>query len=215
MENLIKIISELRAPKDMKNSFGGFKYRNAEGILESVKPLLEKYNCLLTVTSDVFQVGDRYYIKAIATITDGEHTYSATACAREQEEKKGMDAAQVTGATLSYAKKYALCNLFDIDDSAEDADTDLSYIRQNSEDPNVKEYLKKNPTVAQKLNVSPKPAPSPKGTAGAKSVAQVIGLMRFCNTREEVKKVADDNKVDWNLPEYAAFAKELASKFTK
>ena len=123
MEALIKIQSELNAPKNLYNSFGKYKYRSAESILEAVKPLLKKYNCQMTITDDVLVADGRYYIKATATITNGEETVSVCAFAREDAEKKGMDGAQLTGATSSYARKYALNGLFLIDD-AKDPDTD-------------------------------------------------------------------------------------------
>lgn len=122
MENLIKIQSELNAPKNQFNSFGKYKYRSCEDVLEALKPLLLKYNCVLTINDEIVQIGERYYIKATATITDWEKKESVSAFARESEEKKGMDSSQVTGATSSYARKYALNWLFLIDDS-KDADT--------------------------------------------------------------------------------------------
>lgn len=122
MEELKKIQQELKAPKNLTNKFGGYKYRSAEGILEAVKPLLGKNNCVLTISDDVVMVGDRIYIKAIATLTNkAGASISATAFAREEEAKRGMDAAQLTGSCSSYARKYALNGLFCIDDT-KDAD---------------------------------------------------------------------------------------------
>lgn len=123
MEALSKIQSELVAPKDLYNKFGNYYYRSAESILEAVKPLLVKNNAQLTVSDEVVVVGDRVYVKATATLTDGKETVSVTAYAREPSEKKGMDSSQITGATSSYARKYALNGLFLIDDS-KDADTE-------------------------------------------------------------------------------------------
>lgn len=124
MEELIKIQTELKAPKNLYNSFGKYKYRNAEGIMEAVKPLLKKYNCYLTLCDDIHMIGDRYYLRATATIInkDGKSVV-VTALAREDESKKGLDGAQLTGSTSSYARKYALNGLFLIDDT-KDADTD-------------------------------------------------------------------------------------------
>lgn len=123
MEALIKIQSELVAPKDLYNKFGNYKYRSAESILEALKPLLLKYNAELTISDEVVLVGDRVYVKATASITDGKETKTVTAFAREPSEKKGMDSSQITGATSSYARKYALNGLFLIDDN-KDADTE-------------------------------------------------------------------------------------------
>lgn len=123
-QKLAKVQTELKAPKSQFNKFGGYKYRKAEDILEAVKPILAKYGCTLTCTDDLMLVGDRYYIKATATITSIEDgsAVSTTAFAREEEDKKGMDGSQVTGASSSYARKYALNGLLCIDDTA-DSDT--------------------------------------------------------------------------------------------
>jgi len=123
MEKLLKIQAELVAPKNQTNTFGGYKYRSCEDILEALKPLMSKYNCYLIVKDDIVLVGNRYYVKATATIFDIETgmAFESVAYARESENKKGMDDSQITGATSSYARKYALNGLFCIDD-AKDAD---------------------------------------------------------------------------------------------
>lgn len=111
----------LRAPKGQWNGFGKYAYRSCEDILEAVKPLLTKHGLVLTIGDAVEQVGDRIYIRATATLTDGERSLSNAALAREPADKKGMDASQVTGMASSYARKYALNGLLCIDD-AKDAD---------------------------------------------------------------------------------------------
>jgi hypothetical protein len=115
MMPLKHIQRELKAPKSQYNSFGKYNYRSCEDILEAVKPLLDKDD-ILTLSDEMVQVGDRYYVKATASL--GEH--SVTAYARESESKKGMDSAQVSGSTSSYARKYALNGLFLIDDAKDD-----------------------------------------------------------------------------------------------
>lgn len=115
MEILNKIQKELKAPKNQYNAFGKYKYRSCEDILEAVKPLLN--NATLVINDEMVVIGERYYIKATATLTEADKSISATAYAREPEEKKGMDSAQITGATSSYARKYALNGLFLIDDT--------------------------------------------------------------------------------------------------
>lgn len=118
------IQSELRAAKDKHNAFGGYSYRNKESILEAVKPLLARTSSILNITEDLLQLGNRYYIKATASLRVGDSApITASAFAREAETKKGMDEAQITGAASSYAGKYALCNLFAIDDSSLDPDS--------------------------------------------------------------------------------------------
>lgn len=117
---LAEIQRTLNAPKGQYNSFGKYHYRSCEDILEGVKPLLN--GLFLSISDEIVLIGDRYYVKATATITDGETTHTASAMAREAVDKKGMDDAQITGATSSYARKYCLNGLFGIDDS-KDADT--------------------------------------------------------------------------------------------
>ncbi len=115
--NLVKIQQELKAPKGQTNSFGKYKYRSAEDIIEAAKPICHKYECALLISDEMVMLGDRYYIKSTATITDGSIIINAIGWAREEETKKGMDAAQITGSASSYARKYALNGLFAIDDT--------------------------------------------------------------------------------------------------
>ena len=118
--SLAKIQKELAAPKGQRNAFGNYNYRSCEDIVEAVKPLLD--GLTLIISDEVVLIGDRYYIKATSTISDGEHSISSSAYAREPEIKKGMDVAQISGATSSYSRKYSLNGLFAIDDT-KDADT--------------------------------------------------------------------------------------------
>lgn len=113
---------KLKAPKGQYNSFGKYNYRSCEDILEGVKPLLKEHNLALLIDDEIVQIGERYYVKATAKITDGREFVSATAYAREPDTKKGMDESQITCATSSYARKYALNALLCIDDT-KDADT--------------------------------------------------------------------------------------------
>jgi hypothetical protein len=123
MKELIMIQQGLKAPKGQFNKFGNYKYRSCEDILEAVKPLLDEQACTLVISDDIVLIGDRFYIKATATLTNSEGVKEiATAFAREQESKAGMDSSQLTGSTSSYARKYALNGLFCIDDT-KDADT--------------------------------------------------------------------------------------------
>lgn len=123
MKNLVLKLSNiqknLKAPKNQRNNFGGYNYRSCEDILEAVKPLLD--DLVLTISDEIVEVGGRVYVKATAKITDGANTIENSAFAREAETRKGMDDSQVTGATSSYARKYALNGLLCIDDT-KDAD---------------------------------------------------------------------------------------------
>jgi len=123
-EKLLRIQQELKVPKAQTNSFGNYKYRSCEDIIEAVKPLVHAEGLVLTLSDEVVCVGNRNYVKATATLTEkiedsvvGVLTIVTTAYAREEETKKGMDGAQITGSASSYARKYALNGLFAIDDT--------------------------------------------------------------------------------------------------
>ena len=147
-ESLVSIQSKLKAPKNQYNSFGKYKYRSAEDILEAVKPLLAEHNVVLNMSDRIELIGTRYYLVCAAKVIKGEEEIMSEGRAREDESKKGMDGAQVTGTSSSYARKYALNGLFCIDDT-KDADTD--------------EYAKlQNAKPAQKQAQAPaQPAPQP------------------------------------------------------
>lgn len=122
---LQKIQAKIAAPKDQFNKFGGFAYRNAEGILGALKPLLDEQKVVLLMSEKPIEIGDRIYIGVTVSLHDAESDappIMVTSLAREAEEKKGMDAAQVTGSAISYARKYALCAMFAIGDSTDDPD---------------------------------------------------------------------------------------------
>lgn len=143
-EKLAAIQREIKAPKNLKNTFGGYMYRNAESILEAFKPYLDKYKVSLVLYDRIDQIGERYYVVATAKLIDIEEGESicATAYARESAEKKGMDDSQITGAASSYARKYALNGLFLLDDT-KDADTDEFANQQ----------IEKNASQAQKRTI--------------------------------------------------------------
>lgn len=150
-KKLWTIQQTLNAPKGQYNNFGKYSYRSAEDILEAVKPLLQ--NITLMVSDDIVLIGDRYYVKATATVSDGEDSISATAFAREELELKGMTAGQITGATSSYARKYALNGLFCIDD-AKDADTD-AFSKQTGQQPRQQKNPPKQQPQQQKAPPNP------------------------------------------------------------
>jgi hypothetical protein len=137
-QKLERIQKQLKAPKNQHNKFGGYNYRSCEDILEAVKPLLD--GCVVTISDTIREVGGRIYVEAEATISDGVNQINVTAFAREPEDRKGMDASQITGAASSYARKYALNGLFLIDDT-KDADA------TNQHEP------AKSATKAEPLNV--------------------------------------------------------------
>lgn len=146
-ESLVAIQSKLKAPKNQYNSFGKYKYRSAEDILEAVKPLLAEHNVVLNMSDRIELIGTRYYLVCTAKVIKGEEEIISEGRAREDESKKGMDGAQVTGTSSSYARKYALNGLFCIDDT-KDADTD--------------EYAKQQQAAPQQAKQAAKPTqPSP------------------------------------------------------
>lgn len=126
-EKLMNIQSELKAPKNLVNKFGGFNYRSCEDILEAVKPLLKKYNCTLQVSDELENIGGKNYIKSTARLIDIDSTSSIdnTAYAREAEEKKGMSEEMLTGSCSSYCRKYCLNGLFLIDDNKDPDSSDV------------------------------------------------------------------------------------------
>ena len=126
-ECLNYIQTNLNAPKNLHNSFGNYKYRNLDGILKALKPLLKETGCIITITDSIEMVGQRYYIKAVATISKGEEEIFVEGWARETESRKGMDDSQCTGSTSTYARKYACNGLFGISDEQDPDSMDNSY----------------------------------------------------------------------------------------
>lgn len=163
-EKLSHIQQEMKAPKNLRNSFGGYNYRNAEGILEAFKPYEGKYGVALTLEDEIVEVGSRVYVKANATIVDTEKEGAITvsAFAREPETKKGMDESQITGAASSYARKYALNGLFLLDDT-KDPDTDEYTAKKNGmsaeemkaqqDDAKKTEEVKSTPLPADRIEI--------------------------------------------------------------
>lgn len=156
-QKLLEIQHELKAPKGQYNNFGGYKFRSCEDILEAVKPLCYKYKAAPVLTDDVVSIDGRFYVKATARLYDTEEApynfAENTAYAREDDTKKGMDGAQLTGCSSSYARKYALNGLFNIDDT-KDPDTD-EYARQTAEDVGEKKLDKTKLKTIQDLPIDP------------------------------------------------------------
>ncbi len=184
-EKLSNIQNELKAPKGQFNKFGGYKYRSCEDILEAVKPICRKYKTTLVLADKLENIGERYYIKALAELIDveGENTSICnTAYAREEENKKGMDGSQITGTASSYARKYALNGLFNIDDT-KDADTDEFTKQQQIDDEKVIDKTK-----AQALDKSIK-------NAGIKDEVVELVLSGYGYSSTSEIKVKDYNSI--------------------
>ena len=141
---LSNVQTELKAPKGQYNSFGKYKYRSCEDILEALKPVLKKHGMFVTLSDEVVEVGGRVYVKATCAVGDGEVEVHTTAYAREEENKKGMDGSQITGTASSYARKYALNGMFCIDDT-KDSDSTNTHNKQPEPE------KKKEPTKTDKF----------------------------------------------------------------
>lgn len=154
LRKLMAIQTNIKAPKNLFNSFGKYKYRNAEGICEAVKPYLQEQNCSLTLSDEIIEVGGRVYVKATAVLWDNETGKSVcvSAMAREADEKKGMDESQITGTASSYARKYALNGLFLLDDT-KDADSDEHH-NEVEEKKKEKEFEQKAEDIG-KMKIAP------------------------------------------------------------
>lgn len=182
---LSRIQQELKAPKNLYNSFGKYSYRNAEGILESVKPLLN--GLALIINDEPVCIGNRFYIKATVTITDGEESISAVAYAREDETKKGMDGCQVTGSCSSYARKYALNALLMIDDAKDSDDDSLS---------------PKNPANKEKIEGKSAGEPFTRPTqTGKTDVSNVAKVPATNNVKEYIKGELKTMQEVFNIPD--------------
>lgn len=133
VQKVVLVQDELKAPKGQFNKFGNYKYRSCEDIIESVKPILKKYGIMLNISDEIVLIGERYYIKAVAGLTDGTDVIQTVAYAREPQDLKGMTESQITGTASSYARKYALNGLLAIDDT-KDPDTD-EFAQQTGQEP--------------------------------------------------------------------------------
>ena len=163
---LINIQGELKAPKTNYNKFGNYAYRSAEDILEALKPILQKNNCILTLSDDIILIGNRFYIKAIATLSN------------EKESIKGMDGAQITGSCSSYARKYALNGLFAIDDTK---DLDAT----NTHGQATKQVVKPQQQAQSNSNYSK----AQEDEELAEAVAEAIDRVKRTKTRKELESV--------------------------
>lgn len=149
MEKLVKIQQKLKAPKNQYNAFGKYKYRNAEDILEAVKPLLAEEGLLMTITDEIIEVGSRIYVKATVKVFEGENMFFTSAFARESETQKGMNDSQITGSASSYARKYALNGMFCIDDTK---DADSMDNREEKKEPKKEDKSNKFNDIIKKFN---------------------------------------------------------------
>lgn len=181
VKSLMEIQRDLKAPKGQYNSFGKYKYRSGEDILEAVKPMNAEKGLLLTLSDEPTLVGDWHYIKATATITNGKETHTVTAYARESLNKKGMDDSQITGTASSYARKYALNGLYLIDDT-KDADTD-EYQNQSKTNSQKAPAKTNGITTAQRQLIASKTK-----TLGDKLGIEQMDVYKAAQTRLGIEK---------------------------
>lgn len=172
-KKLAAIQSRLKAPKNQYNSFGKYKYRSCEDILEALKPLANEQGCTITIEDSPIMVGEWHYIQATATLSDGYNSKSVKAYARESETKSGMDASQITGTASSYARKYALNGLFAIDDT-KDADT-MDNRQKVEPNPEAKELAKVKAQLKQAKT--------------ADEIKNVLSLYLYSELKEQVKEL--------------------------
>lgn len=186
LSELVYIQSNLKAPKNQRNNFGGYNYRSCEDIMEAVKPLLKEVNCSLTLSDEIVQVSDRIYVKATATLkTPSGEIYQNTAFAREALAKKGMDESQVTGAASSYARKYALNGLFCIDDTK---DADALNVNKEYTQP-VQQQTTKLAAVQQAVTVFDGTVASV--ITGAKTMEQLTQVWNYYPGLQQNKEFRD------------------------
>ena len=172
-KKLATIQSRLKAPKNQYNSFGKYKYRSCEDILEALKPLANEQGCTITIEDSPIMVGEWHYIQATATLSDGYNSTSVKAYARESETKSGMDSSQITGTASSYARKYALNGLFAIDDT-KDADT-MDNRQKVEPNPEAKELEKVKAQLKQAKT--------------ADEIKNVLSLYLYSELKEQVKEL--------------------------
>jgi hypothetical protein len=188
-EKLIQVQSELKAPKNQTNKFGGYQYRNCEDILESLKPLLLKHDLCMSISDDIVEVGSRIYVKATVKVFDDFNEQIVSAFAREDEGKKGFDLSQLTGATSSYARKYALNGMFLIDDT-KDSDATNTHGKESSEAPTQPKPSKIRISDIKKVKTA---------LSGANRVATINQLVSsYVITPAEVKELeltAEESKL--------------------
>ena len=197
MKELIERLSEiqrtLNAPKTQFNSFGKYSYRNCEDILQAVKPLLK--GDALTVSDEIIMVGDRFYVRATATFYHADLSHSVSAFARESFDKKGMDSAQITGSTSSYARKYALNGLLLIDDN-KDPDS-----KDNSQQSQVAQPARGAPHVNSKEGQAIKAEARNQSSIYATISGHLANVMEYDYAAEALAEITDENEKQnlWKL----------------
>lgn len=208
-EKLNLIQTKLEAPKDLYNKFGNYRYRSAESILAATKPFLREMGLTLVTESKINEHLNRVYVECTVTISDGKTSVSASGMAREEETKKGMDGSQITGAAMSYAKKYALGNLFAIDDT-KDADT-TEYAQQVQ--------AAQQSTTATVSQAQSKQAPKQVKQQAPQGEEERIMLLlqdiSHARSRKTLATIWNENEDLQSNPRFKEAAEEAAKKYPK
>lgn len=208
-EKLNLIQTKLEAPKDLYNKFGNYRYRSAESILAATKPFLREMGLTLVTESKISEHLNRIYVECTVTISDGKTSESVSGMAREEETKKGMDGSQITGAAMSYAKKYALGNLFAIDDT-KDADT-TEYAQQVQ--------AAQQSTTATVSQAKPKQAPKQvKQQAPQVDEERLMLLLQdisHARSRKTLTTIWNENKDLQSNPRFSEAVQEASKKYPK
>lgn len=199
-KRILAVQAAIVAPKTQFNAFGKYKYRRAEDILEALKPLLKANELTISISDEPVFIEGRFYIKATVTVYHGDESHSVTAYAREGETKSGMDPAQITGATSSYARKYALGGMFCIDDND---DPDVTNTHGQLSDGEETKGAKKGPQKADK-----------EATPTA-MLDDAIKAVYAAKNRRELNKIWNDNAAYQNNPDFLKAAGEMAKKYPK
>lgn len=198
-EKLMNIQEKLNVPKNQLNKFGGYNFRSCEDILEAVKPLLKENKLALQISDEIVPLGDRYYVRATATLVDVENpneeikSIKNVGYAREEENKKGMDASQVTGATSSYARKYALNGLFCIDDTKDPDTNEYQNQQRNYQNNKTNNQVVKQNNQPKIITEAQRKRLFAIGNSNNELIKNVIG--RYGYTKTEQIKVSDYDKI--------------------
>lgn len=206
-EKLNLIQTKLEAPKDLYNKFGNYRYRSAESILAATKPFLREMGLTLVTESKISEHLNRIYVECTVTISDGKTSESASGMAREEETKKGMDGSQITGAAMSYAKKYALGNLFAIDDT-KDADT-TEYAQQV-------QAAQQSTTASQaKPKQAPKQVKQQAPQVDEERLMLLLQDISHARSRKTLTTIWNENKDLQSNPRFSEAVQEASKKYPK
>lgn len=204
-EKLNLIQTKLEAPKDLYNKFGNYRYRSAESILAATKPFLREMGLTLVTESKINEHLNRVYVECTVTISDGKTSVSASGMAREEETKKGMDGSQITGAAMSYAKKYALGNLFAIDDT-KDADT-TEYAQQVQ--------AAQQSTTAPVSQAKPKQVKQQAPQVDEERLMLLLQDISHARSRKTLTTIWNENKDLQSNPRFSEAVQEASKKYPK